>query len=128
MGLDARKPAFSVCEQQRRRPACASAQSGQPLCYSLSVKYDSQTCCLQNFNILTSHCSRAGLFEPYFVGNSEDRFSCDKAHLYHQIRVCIGIIFFLFLNQNVLWVLKRTVPMRSFFYSLNWWVRKLFRG
>ena len=28
-----------VCEQQRRRPACASAQTDQRLCYSLIRKY-----------------------------------------------------------------------------------------
>ena len=28
-----------VCEQQRRRPACASAQTDQRLCYSLTGKY-----------------------------------------------------------------------------------------
>ena len=28
-----------VCEQQRHRPACASAQSDQRLCYSLIGKY-----------------------------------------------------------------------------------------
>ena len=30
-----RKPVFAICEQQRRRSACASAQSDQCLCYSL---------------------------------------------------------------------------------------------
>ena len=30
-----RKPVFAICEQQRRRSACASAQSDQRLCYSL---------------------------------------------------------------------------------------------
>ena len=39
MGLDARKPVFGVCEQHRRRPACASAQPDQCLCYSLIEKY-----------------------------------------------------------------------------------------
>ena len=29
MDLNARKPVFGVCEQQGRRPACASAQSDQ---------------------------------------------------------------------------------------------------
>ena len=29
MGLGVRKPDFGVCEQQRRRPACASAQTDQ---------------------------------------------------------------------------------------------------
>ena len=32
-----------------------------------------------------------------------------------QIRVCIGKLFSLFLIQNMLWVLKRTVSMRRFF-------------
>ena len=39
IGLDVRKPVFSICEQQRRRPACASAQTDQRLCYSLIGKY-----------------------------------------------------------------------------------------
>ena len=39
MGLDGRKPVFDVCEQQRRRPACASAQSDQRLYYSHIGKY-----------------------------------------------------------------------------------------
>ena len=29
-----------VCEQQRRRPACASAKTDQCLCYSLFGKYN----------------------------------------------------------------------------------------
>ena len=29
-----------LCEQHRRRPACASAQSDQRLCYSRFVKYN----------------------------------------------------------------------------------------
>ena len=36
MDLDARKPVFGVCEQQRYRPDCASAQPDQRLYYSLS--------------------------------------------------------------------------------------------
>ena len=36
---DMRKPVFGVCEQHRPRPACASAQTDQPLCYSLFGKY-----------------------------------------------------------------------------------------
>ena len=38
-----------VCEQQRRRPACASAQSDQRLCFSHFEKYHIQTCYKQNF-------------------------------------------------------------------------------
>ena len=38
MGHVVRKSDFVVCEQQSRRPSCASAQSGKRLCYSLSGK------------------------------------------------------------------------------------------
>ena len=47
-----------VCEQQRRRSACASAQTDQRLCYSLTGKYHISTCFKQNFNFLASLCSR----------------------------------------------------------------------
>ena len=33
-----------VCKQHRRRPACASAQSDQRLCYSRFGKYHTKTC------------------------------------------------------------------------------------
>ena len=39
MSREARKPGFVTCEQQRRRPACASAKSDQHLCYSLYENY-----------------------------------------------------------------------------------------
>ena len=35
LSLVMRKPVFTLCEQQRRRSACASAQSDQHLCCSL---------------------------------------------------------------------------------------------
>ena len=57
MGLNTRKPVFGVCEQQRCRPACTSAQSDQHLCYSLNGKYHIQTCYKQYFNFLASLCS-----------------------------------------------------------------------
>ena len=44
------------CEKQRRRPACASAQSDQRL-FSLFGKYYIQTCNMRIFNFLPSLCS-----------------------------------------------------------------------
>ena len=38
-GHGRKKNVFGVCEKQRRKPACASAQSGQRLYYSLFAKY-----------------------------------------------------------------------------------------
>ena len=50
MDLDVRKPVFGVCEQHRRRPACASAQSDQRLLYSL---FESILCKLATGEIST---------------------------------------------------------------------------
>ena len=52
MRLDGRKPVFGVCEQQRRRPACPSTQSGQHLFYLFIGKYRIQTFYKRNFKIL----------------------------------------------------------------------------
>ena len=92
-----RKPVFAICEQQRRRSACASAQSDQRLCCSLSAcpspQSDQCLCCLllrscnssslyiQNFKPLPSFCGCAGQFESYLVANPKDRFSRDKAQM-----------------------------------------------
>ena len=70
-----------VCEQQRRRPACASAQSDQRLCCSVFGKYHFKACYKRNFNFLASPCSWADWFESHFVGNPEDRFCRDEAQL-----------------------------------------------
>ena len=56
VGRDARYPESVAFEQQRRRPACASAQPDQHLCQSLHAKYDILTCLIHNFNILASLC------------------------------------------------------------------------
>ena len=57
IGLNARKPVFGVCEKQRCRPACASVQSDQRLCYLCIGKYHIFTCYEGNFNFLASLCS-----------------------------------------------------------------------
>ena len=68
-----------VCEQQRRRPACASAQSDQRLCFSRFGKYHIQTCYKPNFNFLAGPCNWEEWFESRVAGNPEDRFSRDVA-------------------------------------------------
>ena len=51
-----------VCEQQRRRPACASAQSDQCLCCLVRGKYHIKTYSKRNFTILAiSVAEQAGL-------------------------------------------------------------------
>ena len=60
---------YAICEQQRCRSACASAQSDQHLCCSLLRQYDIYTCYIQSFVILASFCNWAGWFVPYLVEN-----------------------------------------------------------
>ena len=61
-----KKPVFAICEQQRRRSACASA-------ITTSTQYS------RIFKTLASFCGSAGWFESYLVANPEDRFSRDVA-------------------------------------------------
>ena len=42
MGLYVRKLASGVCKQQRRRPACTSAQSDQRFCNSFFLRVSSE--------------------------------------------------------------------------------------
>ena len=62
------KTCFALCEQQRRRSACASAQSDQHLCCSLPGQY-MYNIYIQNFKPLASFCDWAGQFESYLVAN-----------------------------------------------------------
>ena len=96
-----RENLFSVvCEQQRRRPACASAQSDQHLCYWLFGKYHIKNCYERNFNFLASLCRWGEQFESHFVGNPEDRFSRDEINIPKTL-VDRKIIFLKILFENI---------------------------
>ena len=75
-----RKPVYVICEQQKRRSACASVQSDQRLCFSLPRSYNSSRFYIRNFKSLASFCSCAGRYESTLFANPKDRFSRDKAH------------------------------------------------
>ena len=68
------------CEQHRRRPAYASAQSDQRLWYSLFLK-NHKLATSEISIFLASLCSWGDWFETRFAGNPEDRFSHDRAHI-----------------------------------------------
>ena len=61
---------YVICEQQRRRSACASAQSDQRLCCSLLIPYNISRFYSRNFKTLASFCGCAGRFVSGRVGNS----------------------------------------------------------
>ena len=60
----------AICEQQRRRSACASAQADQRLCCSLPRQNDTSSLYYWNFKILAGLCSWAGQFVSCLVGDS----------------------------------------------------------
>ena len=86
MGLIMRKPV--LCEQQRCRSACASAQSDQHLCCSLPKKYNICSFYICNFTNLGFFCSWTGWFELYLSQTPQNRFSRDEAHIRYFDRFC----------------------------------------
>ena len=80
MDLDSRNLSSGVWEQQKHRPACASAQSGQHFYYSLFGSIISRLA-MSEISILyiVSVAEQAGL--NLTVGNPEDRFSHVAAHI-----------------------------------------------
>ena len=67
---------YVISEQQRRRSACASAQSDQHLCFAAKIVWDVfllypdiSLLYLESFKILASLCSWVGWFESYLVKN-----------------------------------------------------------
>ena len=127
MSLDARKPAFGGfhCEQHRRRPACAFAQSDQRLCYSRFRKYHIWDCYKRDFIFLAILCCWAGWFESHFVGHPEDRFCRDEAPIIlmqiwctrNKFTLCnIMFRFHFFLNRFVTSDRKK-IPIAS---GLSW--------
>ena len=52
-----RKPVYAICEQQRRRSACASTQSDQHLCCLLPGQYNISICHSRSFKTLADLCS-----------------------------------------------------------------------
>ena len=77
LDLDARNPYFVACEQLRRRPVYASAQSDQHHSFRSVETYNTQ----KYVNILASHCCLAGLFEHYWVENIAYRLTRSTASI-----------------------------------------------
>ena len=78
-----RKPILVLCEQQRRTSDCASAQSDQRFCYSLSAKNNSYARCNPSFfNMLACLSSTTGRFVHNPVINREIQFFSQSAQLF----------------------------------------------
>ena len=80
-----RKPVFAICEQQRRRSACASAQFEQHICCSLprQYMYNTPSFYIRNLKPLPSFCDCEDRFASSLVTNPEDRFARDEARMFY---------------------------------------------
>ena len=63
------KSVYATCEQQRHRSACTSAQSDQPLCYSLHMFSNIYSCRISEIGRLANFLSWMGCFGCYLVVN-----------------------------------------------------------
>ena len=81
---------YAICEQQRHRSACTSAQSDHRLCCSLPRQNDTSSLYIGNFKILAGFCSLAGQF-----------VSCLVRHSWRHIFSWRGSRFMKFLNKHL---------------------------
>ena len=86
-------PVYAICEQQRCRSACASAQSDHRLFFRCldSIIPLTTSFYMLNFKSLAIFCGCAVRFESTLVANPEDRFSRDEAQM----------IIILVIGQNI---------------------------
>ena len=119
---------YVICEQQRRRSTCASAQSDQRFCCSLPRQNDTSSLYIRNFNSLAGLCSGAGQFVSCLVGDSRRHIFSWRGSsitLYFSWPVlniqCLLIFLFLIKHHNVSYhpsfIIKYSVP--------NVWIIKL---
>ena len=110
-----------LCCKQRFRPACASVQSDQHLCYSLSAKYTSPTSSMQNYNI---SLLLTRLVWALLGQKPEDRFSCLAVYMnfWFLVNLMLQIgwvfwvfwVFFLFFTSQS--TIFQSLLFRSFFF------------
>ena len=113
MGLLATKPVFGGLGTQRRRPACALAQSDQHLYYSHIGKYHIRTSFEWNFNFLASLWSWEDWFECRFVGNPKTGFLTARP-IYYSLKICFGCI-----KEPSHWDGSFEYPQHMFFWELR---------
>ena len=84
---------YVICEPQRRRSACAFAQSDQRLCFSLLRQYNISRFYSRNFKTLASFCGCAGRFVSGLVGNSRRYvLSCHGSFINSWTTMQMGLI------------------------------------
>ena len=76
-----RKPAFCICENKDAEQLRGNREADQRLCFRYTDSTIPFTFEIRNFKPLDIFCICAARFVSDLVGNPEDRFSPDEAHL-----------------------------------------------
>ena len=77
-----RNASYVICEQQRRRSACASAQSDQRLCFRYLDSVMSLVSVTKISSLMLASVAEQASLSLTWSETPEDAFSHDKAHLY----------------------------------------------
>ena len=75
-----RKPAFCICENQDADQLCGKQEADQRLCF----RYTDSTIPLLPNSEISSLCGCTDQFVSDLVGNPEDQFSHDTAHIFNE--------------------------------------------
>ena len=81
MSLVVRKPAFCICKNKDADQLRGNREADQRLCF----RYLDSTFLIQNFKALTIFCDCTARFVSDQVGNPEDRFSQNEAHMVNRM-------------------------------------------
>ena len=76
-----RKPAFCICENKDADQLRGSREADQRLCFRYTDSIIPLLSKSENFKLLAIFCGCTARFVSDLVGNPEDRFSQNEAHL-----------------------------------------------
>ena len=76
-----RKPVFCICKNKDADQLHSNRKADQRLCFRYTDSTISPLHKSENFKLLTIFCGYRARFVPELVGNPEDRFFHDAAHI-----------------------------------------------
>ena len=88
-----RKPAFIIYENKDADQICGNREADQRLCFRFTDSTIPLLPKSENFKPLTIFCDCTARFVLDQVGNPEDRFSHNEAHMSHIVRTPVLCIF-----------------------------------
>ena len=82
---------YVICEQQRHRSACASAQSDQRLCCSLPRKCNVSSSVTEISSLMLASVAEQANLSQTWSETPEDMFSHDEAHLFSKFKIDVTV-------------------------------------